>query len=167
MKINFTSDTHKKPTADKVMNMKVIPHLILRNNGQILLAKRALSQKLWAKHWHCVTGKIEAGETPRQTIVREAMEEIGINLNKPPELVTTISIATNDVLSPENIFYALELFFIADLPNDQVPFNQEPLKQDAVAWFEPSDLPKPMIPAVKFGLECFLRGQCYGEFCDI
>lgn len=147
--------------------MMVIPHLILRKDDKILLSRRASTQKIWANHWHCVTGTIEEGETPQQAIIRETIEEIAIYLKKPPELVTTISLAEKDLLLSGKNFYALELFFVADMPDGQIPSNKEPLKQDAVDWFLPSDLPKPMIPGVKFGLECFLRGEYYGEFCNI
>jgi ADP-ribose pyrophosphatase YjhB (NUDIX family) len=147
--------------------MLVIPHLILRQKNRILLLRRRPHQRFWPGHWHCVTGTIEHGETSREAILREASEEIGIMLKNSIDLVTTISLTEKDYLAPENPFYAVELFFLADLDDDQVPFNKEPQKQDMMDWFFPTQLPTPMIPGVKFGIDCFLQGKNYGELRNI
>lgn len=146
--------------------MLVIPHLILRKKDKILLTRRAKEAKLWAGHWHCVCGKIEHGETPREAIIREAYEEIAITPNSP-KLVTTISLAENSILSQGTIFYAVELFFLSELFEDQEPYNNEPLKQDAMEWFSLTELPYPIIPVVKFGLQSFLKGDNYEEFKNV
>lgn len=143
--------------------MLVIPHLILRKDDKILLTRRAPTQKIWANHWHCVTGKIEEGETPRQAIIREAQEEIGLQLSVV-NLVTTLSVTEKHVFNPARKFYAVELFFLADLPADQTPVNVEPGKQDAMDWFAPASLPSPMVPGVEFGLQCFWKNLNYAEF---
>lgn len=143
--------------------MLVIPHLILRKNDKILLTRRSTPNKIWAGHWHCVTGSIEVGETPLEAIIREAKEEVGVVLSAA-KLVATISINEKDYFDPSKRFYSVELFFLADLPEGQTPVNIEPLKQDAMEWFAPSSLPPAMIPGVKFGLECYLRDLNYAEF---
>lgn len=143
--------------------MLIIPHLILRKESQFFLTRRAPTQRIWANHWHCVTGKIEEGETPRQAIIREAWEEVRLRLSDV-RLVTTLSLDESSILNPGKRFYGLELFFLADLPTDQTPVNAEPLKQDAMDWFSSDALPDPMIPGVQFGLECFGKNLNYAEF---
>jgi 8-oxo-dGTP diphosphatase len=143
--------------------MLVIPHLILRKDEKILLTRRSTPNKIWAGHWHCVTGSIEVGETPKEAIIREAKEEVGVVLSDV-SLVTTISINAQDFFDPAKRFYSVELFFLADLPEGQYPVNVEPLKQDAMDWFDPSSLPSPMIPGVKFGLESYCNNLNYAEF---
>ena len=49
----------------------VIPHLIIKKHNQLLLLKRAITQRIWGDYWHCVTGTIEFGESPQEAIVRE------------------------------------------------------------------------------------------------
>ncbi len=149
--------------VQNILPVKVVPHLILRSGNNILLTRRAKTQKLWANHWHCVTGSVEAGETPKQTIIRETYEEISITLSNV-RLVTVVSLTAKDYFDPNKDYYALELFFLANLPDDQNPINAEPLKQDAMAWFLPTALPSPMIPSVKFGLENFLQNNNYAEY---
>ena len=145
--------------------MLVIPHLILRKDDKILLTRRSVTQKIWAKHWHCVTGTIEEGETPKQAIIREAHEEISVDLSDV-RLITVVSLTEKDFFDPLQKFYALELFFLADLPSNQNCINAEPTKQDAIGWFAPTALPSPIIPGVKFGIESFLANRNYAEFCN-
>lgn len=146
--------------------MIVIPHLILQKDNKILLTRRAPTQKIWPRYWHCVTGSIEAGETPREAIIREAWEEIGIRLSQL-KLVTTVSLKEKDIFNPQDIFESLELFFLAYLDESQSPINSEPLKQDSSGWFCFDKLPVPVIPGVKFGLECYFSNFNYGEFQNV
>lgn len=143
--------------------MMIIPHLILQKDRKVLLTRRATTQKIWAGHWHCVTGSIEEGETPREAIIREAKEEIGVKLEKV-SLATTIFLIEKDYFNVSKKFYALELFFLTDWISNQDPFNAEPLKQDAIGWFSIDTLPYPMIPGVKFGLESYFNNLSYAEF---
>lgn len=146
--------------------MMIVPHLILKKNNQILLTRRAATQKIWADHWHCVTGSIEKDESPKQAIIREAEEEVGIKLHEV-NLVTTIFLKEKDYFDPLKKFYALELFFVASLAVDQNPTNMEPLKQDKMDWFEINNLPNPMIPGVAFGLKSYFNNLNYAEYCNV
>jgi 8-oxo-dGTP diphosphatase len=146
--------------------MLVIPHLILRKGDKILLTRRSTPNKIWAGHWHCVTGSIEVSETPKEAIIREAKEEVGVVLSDV-SLVTTISINAQDFFDPAKRFYSVEVFFLAHLPAGQTPVNVEPQKQDAMDWFDPSSLPSPIIPGVKFGLKSYFNNLNYAEFRSV
>ncbi len=143
--------------------MMIIPHLILKKDDKILLTRRSPTNKIWASHWHCVTGSIEAGESPKEAIIREAEEEIGIKL-QDVTLETTVFLIEKDYFHPLKKFYALELFFVSHLDDDQEPINLEPSKQDSLGWFDPYKLPKPMIPGVAFGIESYFNNRHYVEF---
>jgi len=142
--------------------MLIVPHLILKKDGKILLIKRSKSSKIWSGNWHCVTGKIENNESPKEAIIRETKEEIGVTLDKI-DLGVTVFLIEKDYFDSSKEFYGLELFFVSDLPDGQVPKNIEPLKQDAIGWFDPSELPMPIIPGVKFGIESHVKGLNYAE----
>ncbi|WP_339041843.1 NUDIX domain-containing protein [Candidatus Lariskella endosymbiont of Hedychridium roseum] len=146
----------------------VVPHLILRNGDKVFLSRRSQTQRFWPGRWHCVTGTIEDGETPQQAIMRETIEEIGIHLDIPPKLAVVVSLAdSNNFIEPGSIFRSIEMFFLAELPNGQIPKNREPTKQDTIDWFSITNLPEPIIPVVKFGFSSFLRKESYGEFYNI
>lgn len=61
--------------------IRVAAGVILDNNGQVLLAQRP-EGKPWAGWWEFPGGKIEAGETTHQALVRELKEELGIEVSK-------------------------------------------------------------------------------------
>lgn len=143
--------------------MMVIPHLILKKEGRIFLTRRSSTNKIWSGHWHCVTGSIEPGESPREAIIREAEEEIGIKISDI-DLETVVFLREKDYFDPLKKFQALELFFVHHLSDEQQPINLEPSKQDALGWFEPYNLPKPMIPGVAFGIKRYFDSQRYAEF---
>ncbi|WPY00705.1 NUDIX domain-containing protein [Candidatus Trichorickettsia mobilis] len=113
-----------------------------------------------------MTGGIEVGESPKEAIIREAEEEVGLKI-KDVTLETTVFLIEKDYFDPMKKFYALELFFVSHLDDDQEPINLEPLKQDFLRWFDPYKLPEPMIPGVGFGIKSYFNNQRYVEFRNV
>jgi 8-oxo-dGTP diphosphatase len=52
--------------------------LIVGRDGRILLGLRAPSKKVWPGHWDTIGGRVEAGESPDEALVREVQEEVGV-----------------------------------------------------------------------------------------
>ncbi len=61
--------------------VKVAAAVLLRAGGDVLLAQRPAG-KAYAGYWEFPGGKFEAGETPREALVRELAEELGIAVTK-------------------------------------------------------------------------------------
>lgn len=59
-------------------------HLWIYNSkGEILLQKRAPTKKVWPNIWDvAVAGHIAAAETPKETLVKEGEEELGIKVTQ-------------------------------------------------------------------------------------
>ncbi|MFO1323018.1 MAG: Nudix family hydrolase [Burkholderiales bacterium] len=57
--------------------VRVAAAVLLRNDGQVLLAQRPPG-KAYEGYWEFPGGKLEAGETPRAALARELREELGI-----------------------------------------------------------------------------------------
>lgn len=140
-------------------NFLVIPHLILEQNNKLFFSRRAVTQKLWANHWHLVTGTIEMGETPLDAIIRETKEEIGIDLESTPQLVKIVFMEQPDILNKSGTFKSLEFFFKIEIADEFMPINLEPKKQDTISWFDKHQLPEPMIPGVEFSVRKYLEDE--------
>lgn len=139
----------------------ICPNLIIMRDQKILLLRRADWAPLFPGYWHGPTGKIEEGETPKQTIIREAFEEVGLQGN--PQLGTVVAVRARNFKNPDLIWKDVSLFFVlTDFEGE--PVNKEPRLHDAMEWFDINHLPDPMIPAVKFGIGQYVKGETYGEY---
>lgn len=80
---NITGNTMKK--SDEIVWQKGIYHQgadvwIINPNKKILIQKRALHKKLEPDVWAMTGGSVIKGETSLETIKRETLEELGIEL---------------------------------------------------------------------------------------
>jgi 8-oxo-dGTP diphosphatase len=55
---------------------------LVDTDGRVLLAERPIG-KTMAGLWEFPGGKVEAGERPEQTLIRELKEELGIDVREP------------------------------------------------------------------------------------
>ena len=58
----------------------VVAGALIDKAGRVLLTERPAGKNL-AGFWEFPGGKIESGETPRDALVRELNEELGISVN--------------------------------------------------------------------------------------
>ncbi len=58
--------------------VRTVGALLVDDQGRVLLGLRAAHMKAWPNHWDAIGGRIEAGETPEQAMIREVEEEIGV-----------------------------------------------------------------------------------------
>lgn len=78
----------------KTINIVIIG--VVRDGNKFLLTYRDEKDRLhsWANnHWQLPGGGMEFGETPKQTVIREMNEELGIKITKAtliPNLVTKL-----------------------------------------------------------------------------
>jgi len=92
---NFTGKKLMKSEAHKTGLWHRAIHLIVYNSkGDILLQKRASDKLVYPDLWDIsAAGHISSGETAENTVVREAFEEIGLNvLSENLEFVSILKI---------------------------------------------------------------------------
>jgi len=89
--------------------------------------------------WHIIGGAIDPGESPRETAVREAREELGVEV-RVGELLGAfggpdyqVTYPNEDVVAYVSVCY--EAFIVS---GDPVPDGEELAK---IAWFSPEELP--------------------------
>jgi 8-oxo-dGTP diphosphatase len=138
---------------------KLIPavYLVLIKDGKILLIRR-YQTGYEDGNYSMVAGHVEQGETMRQALVREAMEEAGVGVKQEDlRLLLTMHRVAEQGNERVDIFFATDIW-------EGEPKNMEPQKCDEMKWFELSDLPKNTIPYIRKSIECFKGGTRYCEF---
>jgi 8-oxo-dGTP diphosphatase len=129
--------------------------LLLNADNQVLLLRR-INTPFCEGCYSLPGGKIEYGETARETVIREARDSLGID-------ITLDDIAFKHIMyrkcnEPE--FFAC--VFQVNSPNHQ-PINNQPDRHDIMEWFDMQRLPEKMVPAHRYAIEQIVAGQVYSE----
>jgi len=119
----------------------VVVGVIFNSQGQLLVTQRP-PQKSWSGYWEFPGGKLEPGETPFQTLVRELKEELAI------EVLSAKAWSTLKYTYPEKTVF-LDLWLVSRF---QGTLNG--LEGQAFQWVDLNNLPElEFLPANKLILE--------------
>ncbi|MFI9365615.1 NUDIX domain-containing protein [Kitasatospora sp. NPDC053057] len=114
-------------------------HLILIENGRVLLGQRA-NTTFASHHWHAPAGHLEAGESVLAGMAREADEELGITIQEEDlDLVHTLH-----HLDADDGAGRLQLFFTPRAYTGKIT-NREPDKCAALRFWPLDGLPEPIV----------------------
>lgn len=106
-------------------------------DGRVLIAQRPEGKQL-AGMWEFPGGKVEAGERPEETLIRELAEELGITVKEP--CLAPLTFASH----PYETFHLLMPLYVCRRWEGQV----RQLEHQALKWVRPRDLKDyPMPPA--------------------
>ena len=115
----------------------VVACALIDTDGRVLIAQRPAGKNL-AGLWEFPGGKMEAGERPEDTLIRELREELGIEVKEPclaPFTFASHSYADFHLLMPLYVCRRWE-------------GTPQPLEHPAIKWVRPKDLTRyPMPPA--------------------
>lgn len=108
-----TGRTVRKGTNLKPGEFHIVVEVWIRTSpGHYIIQKRSPNKKLFGGMWTCsVTGSILKGETPKEGLVREIREELGLEVNKR-DLVYW-----RQLREERTIFYIYHLDYPATLPD--------------------------------------------------
>lgn len=59
---------------------RIIVHSLIKCDGGYLLTKRSKLESTYPKYWDIPGGLVEYGELPRNALIRETLEEVGLNI---------------------------------------------------------------------------------------
>ena len=103
-----------------------------------------------------VAGHLDGGERIRDAAVREAREEVGIEI--AAEDLDVVGVMHR--LSDEE---RIDFFLAASSWSGDIR-NEEPHRCDRLAWFDLEGLPENVIPYVRRALENYQRGRWFDSF---
>ena len=122
-------------------------YIILKRDGKILLQRRK-GTKLWCDFLALPAGHIDVGENPYEAIIREAREELGMEITE--EQIINPQIIQRNWIDAQMQYF--DIYF--DLINCQEePKIMEPEKCSELIWVDENNLPKDIIPFEKEALE--------------
>lgn len=142
---------------ENVASLRAATMLIITNQeGKILLLKR--SGTGWMDgHWGLPGGKVDHGESIKQAAIREAKEEVGIDITKQDLQLALLG----HNLSDGN--YWMHAIFIVNKYEGTIT-NAEPHMHSELGWFDIGMLPEPTIATTVGYLNNYKKGNNYAEF---
>jgi 8-oxo-dGTP pyrophosphatase MutT (NUDIX family) len=134
-------------------------YLVLINEGKLLLSCRQ-NTGYEDGNYGLVAGHVEAGETLRRAMVREAREEAGLELSEADlELALTMH-RFSPTSSPHE---RLDFFMTANKYTGE-PVNKEREKCSDLAWFARSHTPDNLIAYIREALNLIAEDVRYSEY---
>ena len=100
----------------------------LVRDGLVLLVHRHPLRQWYPDCWDLVGGHVEPGESPREAVIRECFEELGVQAHDPVPIPMKFNDPTLDV----------HAFLVTRW--DGEPVNSAPDEHDHIRWFCPTDL---------------------------
>ena len=107
-----------------------------------------------------IAGHVEASETLRAALVREALEEAALII---PEAAVNLALVMHRWSSSSDPSERMD-FFLRVYSFTGIPINQEPDKCDELAWFDITELPANIIPYIRHAIEQVAAGSNYCEY---
>ena len=107
----------------------VVAAALIDPDGRVLIAKRP-PEKAMAGLWEFPGGKIEAGETPEQALIRELAEELAVTVREP--CLAPFAFASH---SYDKFHLLMPLFLCRRWEGMPVPREHA-----AIKWIRPRDL---------------------------
>jgi SAM-dependent methyltransferase len=131
-------------------------HLILRRGDQVLLARRS-GTGYGDGLLNGPSGHVEDGEDVRAAMIREAYEEVGVELT-PDDLRVALVMQHRGPGGQPRIGWFFEAG-CQEHGRGGEPYNREPQKCSGISWHPLSALPDDMIAYCRAGLDAYRAGE--------
>lgn len=137
---------------------KLIPeaHIFLTNNNNEILLLRRFNTGYEDGNYSVIAGHIDGNEEVKAAAIREAKEEVGIEIQPPDIEVVGVMHRKSD--SERVSFFLAASRWSGDI------VNAEPDKCDDLSWHSIHDLPANMVPYVRQALENYRKGRFFESF---
>jgi 8-oxo-dGTP diphosphatase len=141
---------------------KIIPsvYLVLIRGDKILLTQRCNTGFQDGKYSFPAGHLSGDEETFKQAVLREAKEEIGVEVNPADlQLVHVMHRKQSEPINERRV----NLFFMANRWKGK-PKIKEPDRCNDLQWFGFDNLPENIIPYIRQSIECFRNKTAYSEY---
>lgn len=91
---------------------RIIVHTLIKVNNKFLLTKRSSCETTYPEYWDIPGGLADYGELPREALVRETREEIGLNI------IPTMIIHEDSNYDESKDLIFIRLVYLCDLIDD-------------------------------------------------
>ena len=132
-------------------------YVVLLQDNRVLLTRRANTGYMDGMY-SLPAGHIEDKETARETAVREAKEEVGIDIDK--DNLQCVKILHRNA-NADRIY--IDFFFTCSVWKGEIE-NREPHKCDDISWWNIQDLPKDITPELAYVLGTIDEVEVYKEY---
>ncbi|MEK7562515.1 MAG: NUDIX domain-containing protein [Patescibacteria group bacterium] len=136
-------------------------YAVLLKDGKVLLLRR-FNTGYEDGRYSLPAGHVDEGESFSQCAIREAKEEIGINL-MPENLKFAHLMHRLSDPEREGLRFRIDVFFVVENWHGE-PKIMESDKSDDLSWFDRDKLPENTTPYIKNALECIKNKVFYSEF---
>ena len=126
--------------------------LIIKNENNEILLQRRNKTRLWPGKIALPAGHIDEGENAYEAAIREAKEELGIDISREDIIDTFIVSRKNKTLSP---YY--DIYFEIEKYQGKITIN-EPDKCKELIWCNINNLPEDTLEFEKVALENNSKG---------
>lgn len=92
---------------------KIIVHTLITNNDKYLVTKRSKQESTYPEYWDIPGGLAEYGELPREAVIRETKEEVGLSI------IPTKVIHEDSNLDKDKDLVFIRLVYLCEL-NDKI-----------------------------------------------
>lgn len=131
-------ETRKKCHTEGLWH-KAVAMFIINSKEQVLLQRRSANKKKWPNMWDITAGgHVLAGEFGFQSIIREAEEELGINLNKNDITFVGSSISTN--IQGNIVNNHFNEFYIVNKDIDETTLKLQEEEVSEVKWVDKNEI---------------------------
>ncbi len=134
----------------------VAVHLLIMEKGKMLMYLRQ-NTGFGDGLYSLVAGHLDGNESVNQATIREAKEEAGIDIKVENIEITCVMHRKTSDREVIDYFMKIEKW------ENEIQ-NLEPEKCKELRFFDPSELPENIVPYVKAGIECSLKGIKFTEF---
>lgn len=138
---------------------KAVPtvYVLLVKDNEILVARR-YNTGYQDGNYQVPAGHVEEGELPTEALIREAKEEIGIDLTLEDIELVHVSYRPKHDETGDRV----DFFFKVKKWSGEI-INAEPHKCDDVKWVKIDELPENMTLHIKMGIEAMRDKLFYRE----